>query len=219
MSASSSTSQRLTAMYGVDAPPNGHQRREIFGIDLERSLDQRGIRVAGVYYQSAEIQEWRRQVGDTKVRLRFDPSNIGYVSVWIGERWLTVPSVRDMFRGLDLETWMESVRDLRRRHAKNAKIYEHIALAAIRAISQMADDAMRRVSIDATRPTAEELDREERHLLLGFEITDDNALGSDEGPKTDLLGGGIPVASARPPVTPIQPSRPAADDGDYGLED
>jgi putative transposase len=213
--------QRLTAQYGVDAPPNGHQRREIFGIDLERSLDQRGVRAAGVYYQSAEIQEWRRQVGDTKIRLRFDPADIGYVSVWLGERWLTVPSVKEMFRGLDLQTWLESVRDIRRRHAENAKVYEHIALAAIRAISQMADDAMRRVSIDATRPTAEELDREERHLLLGFEIIDDAPLVHDQqsAPKASILDGGIPVASARPPVTPTPPAPPSTDDGDYGLED
>jgi putative transposase len=213
--------QRLTAMYGVDAPPNAHQRREIFGIDIERSLDQRGVRVAGIYYQSPEIQEWRRQVGDTTVRLRFDPSNIGYVSVWIGERWLTVPSVRDMFRGLDLTTWLESVRDLRRRHAENAKVYEHIALAAIRAISQMAEDAMRRVSIDTTRPTPEELEREERHLLLGFEIVDDHPLVDDEAPKpkANILDGSIPIARARPPVSPTPPADRAADDGDYGLED
>jgi putative transposase len=213
--------QRLTAKYGVDAPPNGHQRREIFGIDLERSLDQRGVRVAGIFYQSPEIQEWRRQVGDTKVRLRFDPSDIGYVSVWIGERWLTVPSVQDMYRGLDLQTWLESVKDIRRRHAENAKVSEHIVLAAIRAISQMADNAMRRVSIDATRPTAEEIEREERHLLLGFEIADKDALVHDEKrpPKANILDGAIPVASARPPVTPTALTPRAPDDGDYGLED
>jgi putative transposase len=213
--------KRLTDKYGVDAPPNGHQRREIFGIDLERSLDQRGVRVAGVYYQSPEIQDWRRQVGDTKVRLRFDPSDIGYVSVWIGERWLTVPSVRDMYRGLDLRTWLESVKDIRRRYAEEAKISEHIVLAAIRAISEMADDAMRRASIDATRPTAEEIEREERHLLLGFEIVDEGALGEDENrkPNGSILDGGIPVASAQPPVTPIPPAPPTTEDGDYGLED
>ncbi len=212
---------RLTARYGVDAPPNGHQRREIFGVDLERSLDQRGVRVAGVFYQSPKIQEWRRQVGHTKVRVRFDHFDIGHVSVWIGERWLTVPSVRELHRGLDLETWLESVRDLRRRFAEQAKLSEHIVLAAIRAISQMADGAMRRASIDATRPGADEIEREERHLLLGFEIVDDDTLVRDAEPtpKANVLDGGIPVARARPPVTPTTPTPHAAADGDYGLED
>ncbi|MDA9509427.1 hypothetical protein XI09_33285 [Bradyrhizobium sp. CCBAU 11386] len=212
--------ERLTEKYGVDAPPNGHQRREIFGVDLERSLDTRGVCVAGVYYQSPELQEWRRQVGDTKVRLRFDHFDLGHVSVWIGKRWMTVPSVREMFRGLSLETWLESVRDLRRRHAKNAKLTEHIVFAAIRAISQMADDAMRRVSIDLTRPTAESLRHEENNLLLGFEIVDEGALGDQPfQPKADILDGAVPVGSARPPATSPAPPHRTADDGDYGLED
>lgn len=215
--------ERLTAQYGVDAPPNGHQRREIFGIDLKRSLDQRGVRVLGVYYQSPQLQEWRRQVGDTTVRVRFDASDIGHVSVWIGENWLTVPSVREMYRGLDLGTWLESVKDLRRRHAANAKINEHIAMAAIRAISAMADDAMRRVSIDALRPTPEQLGHEERNLLLGLEIIDDISV-TERPPKTDILDGGIPVASVTAPTRLVQRPRPQAPvqrdaDDDFGLED
>lgn len=214
--------ERLTAKYGIDAPPNAHQRREIFGIDLDRSLDQRGIRVLGAYYQSEQLQEWRRQVGDTVVRVRYDTSNIGYISVWINENWLTVPSVLEMHRGLDLETWLESVRDLKRRYAASAKIYEHIAMAAIRAISAMADDAMRRVSIDATRPTSEQLNHEESNLLLGFEIADDIS-STDPSPKSNLLDGGLLVASATTETDASQPAQPQPPEPSskeyYGLED
>ncbi|MBN8978639.1 MAG: DDE-type integrase/transposase/recombinase [Rhizobiales bacterium] len=214
--------QRLTATYGVDAPPNAHQRREIFGTDLDRALDQRGLRACGVYYQSAALQEWRRKVGDTTVCLRHDSSDIGHVSVWIGEQWLTVPSVRDMFRGLDLSTWLTSARDLKRRYAANAKIHEKIALAAVRAISAMAEDAMRRTSIDATRLTRDELDREERHLFLGFDIVDD-VDPDDVSLKSNILDGGVAVKSATTPTQPIQHPQPqdgsANEADDFGLED
>lgn len=213
--------QRLAARYGVDAPPNPHQRREIFGIELERALDQNGVRVAGLYYQSTAIQHLRRQVGDTKVRVRFDETDIGHVSVWVGEAWVTVPSVRQMVRGLHLDVWLESVRDLKRRFAASARMYEHIVHEAIRAISKMANDAMARVSIDRTRPTVEELDRTEAGLLLGFNIEDDVAGADETG--TGILGNGIPVAKAQPPVTPRPaPNPPAArpdSEDDYGLED
>jgi len=160
--------QRLTAQYGVDAPPNAHQRREIFGLDVERSLDQRGVRVAGIYYQSPEIQSLRGEVGDTRVRVRFDPADVGHVSVWTGQAWQTVPSVRDIVRGITLDHWLAAVRDLKRRHAANARTSEHIVLAAIRAIAAISDGAKCRASITATRPMAVELDRTETGSCWGL---------------------------------------------------
>ncbi|WP_315810671.1 Mu transposase C-terminal domain-containing protein [Bradyrhizobium sp. SZCCHNR3107] len=189
--------KRLTDLYGIAAPPNAHQRREIFGVELERNLHPRGVRVQGLYYQSEALQVWRRQVGDTTVTLRFDPLDIGYVSVWIGNSWLTVPSVRAVVRGVNLYTWLDAVTDLKRTHQENARHYEHIVHDAIRAIAQTADQAIRRTAVFATRPTVDELNHVESGLMLGFDFVDNDA--PEEVPKATLLDGGIPVASAQSP--------------------
>ncbi|WP_398468949.1 Mu transposase C-terminal domain-containing protein [Tardiphaga sp.] len=212
--------QRLTQKFGVDPSPNRDQRREIFGVELERVLDQNGVRVQGLFYQSEEMQRWRRQLGDTKVRVRVDENDIGYVSVWLGDDWITVPSVRTIVRGVHLDTWLESVRDLRRRFAEGAKMYEHIVDESIRAIAKMADDAMRRVAIDRTSPTAAELDQTETGLLLGFQIEDDADDADDDHGDGGILGRGIPVANSTPPTDPTGQHRPTkARDDDYGLDD
>jgi putative transposase len=211
--------ERLTAKYGIDACPNPHQRREIFGVELERTLDANGVKVCGLFYQSPVIQEWRRRVGDARVRVRFDECDIGHVSVWIENTWITVPSVKEFVRGLHLHTWMESVRDLRRRFASQARIDEHIVAEAIQAIRRMSNEAMARVAIDRTRPTKHEIELTESSLLLGFQIVDAPIEGTGIG--GGILANEIPVASAKPPQIPPTKPRPPKneDDDDHGLED
>ncbi len=211
--------KRLTAQYGVDACPNPHQRREIFGVEIVRALDANGVKVCGLFYQSPVIQEWRRRVGDARVRVRFDECDIGHVSVWVENAWISVPSVKEFVRGRHLHTWTECVRDLRRRFAAEARIDEHIVAEAIQAIQRISDEAMARVAIDRTRPTSDEIDRTETSLMLGFQIVD--APTEDTGIGGGILANEIPVASAKPPRLPPTEPRPPKneDDDNYGLED
>ncbi|QLH71642.1 Mu transposase C-terminal domain-containing protein [Rhodopseudomonas palustris] len=197
---------RLTALYGTAPCPNIHERRDIFGVPLKRNLDTRGVRVGGNYYQSEEMQEWRRQVGDTDLDVRFDTSDIGHISAWFDGRWNVVPAVRKSLRGVDFNTWKDAVADLRRRHAAGARVYEHIVHDAIRAISAIAEDAVCRTAISGTRPTAKELDWEENGLTLGFDIVSDD-VAEDKHPD-DILGTGFPGAVAQPKATPIPSDSP-----------
>ncbi|MCK7473398.1 MAG: Mu transposase C-terminal domain-containing protein [Rhodopseudomonas palustris] len=168
---------------------------------MKRNLDTRGIRVGGNYYQSEEMQEWRRRVGDTYLDVRFDTSDIGHISAWFDGRWNVVPAVRKSLRGVDFNTWKEAVADLRRRHAAGAQVYEHIVHDAIRAISAIAEDAVCRTAISGTRSTAKELDLEEDRLTLGFDIVSDD-IAEDKHPD-DILGNGFPGAAAQPELPPI----------------
>jgi hypothetical protein len=67
---------------------------------------------------------------------------------------------------------------------------------------------MRRVRINATAPTQEEIDREERAAFRVFEISDSPDPGG-------LFGDSIDVPS---PVTPSQ-EPPKSDDDDFKMED
>ena len=130
-----------------------------------------------------------------------------------------MPSVKEFVRGLHLHTWMESVRDLRRRFASQARIDEHIVAEAIQAIRRMSNEAMARVAIDRTRPTKHEIELTESSLLLGFQIVDAPIEGTGIG--GGILANEIPVASAKPPQIPPTKPRPPKneDDDDHGLED
>jgi putative transposase len=203
---------RLTSLYGTAPCPNVHERRDVFGVPLKRSLDTRGIRVGGNFYQSDEMQEWRRQVGDTELDIRFDTNDIGHISAWFDDRWNVVSAVRKSLRGVDFNTWKAAVADLRRRHAAGARVYEHVVHDAIRAISAIAEDAVCRTAISGTRPTAKELDWEESGLMLGFDIVGDN-VAEDKHPD-DILGAGFPGATNPPPLPPVAGDDPDDTDDD-----
>ncbi|WP_441280408.1 Mu transposase C-terminal domain-containing protein [Tardiphaga sp. 862_B3_N1_1] len=188
--------KRLTALYGTAPCPDLHERRDIFGVPLKRDLDARGIRFANNFYQSDEIQEWRRQVGDTKLDIRVDTTDIGHVSAWFDDRWNVVPAVRTALRGVDLNTWKDAVTELRRHHAAGARVNEHFVHGAIRAITAIAEDAVCRTAISGTRPTKEQLDWTEDGLTLGFDVGADDA-AEDKHPD-DILGQGFPRATGQP---------------------
>lgn len=201
---------RLTNMYGVAPCPNVHERRDIFGVPLKRNLDTRGIRVNSNFYQSEAIQEWRRQVGDTELDVRYDTADIGHISAWFNDQWNVVPAVRTALVGVDLNVWQQVVADLRRRHAAGARVYEHIVHDAIRAISSIAGDAVCRTAISGVRPTADQINHAEDSLMLGFDIVEDNV--GEMKPDGDILGAGFPVTPVTPFLTPSAENTPAARD-------
>lgn len=199
---------RLTNLYGIAPCPNVHERRDIFGVPLKRALDTRGIRVNDNFYQSEAMQEWRREVGDTELDIRYDTADIGHISAWFNDQWNVVPAVRTALVGVDLNIWRQVVADLRRRHAAGARVYEHIVHDAIRAISSIAEDAVCRTAISGVRPTARQINRAEHSLLLGFDIVRDDVgeIKSDG----DILGAGFPLTPLTPSIAPHSDLAPAA---------
>lgn len=192
----------LVDKYGILPPPGTDELRNIFGLRVERALDHHGVRVAGIHYQSPKLQEYRREVGDVRVPVTFDLENLGRVGVWIRGGWLPVPAIRGNFHGVHLDVWTESMRDLRRRNLVQANLSQHYVDDAIRAISAMGNQAMRRANIAASTITAEDLQRYERELLYGFDIVGD---GSDDGPvvanvdrhgKQDRFANATPILDA-----------------------
>ncbi|WP_316224521.1 Mu transposase C-terminal domain-containing protein [Bradyrhizobium sp. SZCCHNR2031] len=169
----------LVERYGILPPPSSDELRNVFGPRIERALDHRGVRVAGIHYQSPRLQEYRRKVGDTNVAVKFDPENLGKISVWVDAGWLTVPAVLGSFAGVHLDHWTEAVRDLRRRNLVKSALSQHFVDGAIRDIASMGRLAMAHASVSATTSTAKDLERTERELLYGFDIfpPDDNAAG------------------------------------------
>jgi putative transposase len=210
--------KRLVNEFGVRASPTPHQRRERFGVELERVVNKSGILIAGNYYQSKELAAHFRQVGSTVLKIRFDASDIGHISARFGDRWNTIPSVREDVRGMDLSTWKQVVADLKARHTAGAKVYEHIVHEAVRAISALAKNAMHMTAISSDRPTKDEIDHAEASLQLGFEIVSERTSGRK--PAGDILGKVFtadqhnPACATAPVTAPAEsplPSVPSAE--------
>ncbi|QRI72609.1 DDE-type integrase/transposase/recombinase [Bradyrhizobium sp. PSBB068] len=205
----------LVDKYGILPPPGRDELRNIFGPRIERALDHRGVRVAGIHYQSPKLQEYRRKVGDAVVAAKFDPEDLGRVSIWVDEGWLSVPAMRGNFDGVHLEVWTEAMKDLRRRNLVKAGLSQHYVDDAIRAISAMGNLAMARANIAAPTITAEDLARHERELLYGFDIVGNDA---PDGPVTanrDSDGNRDRFANATPILDrPVSSGETNASDND-----
>lgn len=188
----------LVDRYGILPPPGRDELRNVFGPQIERALDHRGVRLAGIHYQSPKLQEYRRKVGDTAVAVKFDPEDLGRVSVWVDEGWLSVPAMRGKFDGVHLEVWTEAMKDLRRRNLVKAGLSQHYVDDAIRAISAMGNLAMARANIAAPTITAEDLARHERELLYGFDIVGGDATDGPVTANRDSEGNRDRFANAIP---------------------
>ncbi|MET4085623.1 Mu transposase C-terminal domain-containing protein [Bradyrhizobium sp. S3.5.5] len=199
----------LVERYAVLPPPGRDEIRNIFGPRIERALDHRGVRVAAIHYQSARLQEYRRKVGDAKVAVKFDPEDLGRVSVWIDDAWLTVPAIVGSLDGVHLDHWSEAIKDLRRRNLIQSSLSRHYVDGAIRDLASMGRLALSFADVSAPTLTADDLERVERELLYGFDIVDPDDGGAPESANaSDRSGSNERFANAIPVTDP-----PPGDDG------
>jgi putative transposase len=215
---------RLTAKYGVLPPPDHETRRHIFGIACDRRIGNRGIRVMGLYYQSAALQRLRHAVGQKPVRVRINRYDLSEISVSTKTGWLSVPpSVEGVYLcGVSYWEWIAAVRDLKRKNADTSKLSADIVNAAIEAIRATADMAVARAELGSPIIAREDLERLDRDLFRGFgfegggQVSNEDILGEDEGQGDDDQTP-PPADPIDVPATPEQPTIP--DDDIFGPTD
>ncbi|KQP52818.1 Mu transposase C-terminal domain-containing protein [Methylobacterium sp. Leaf106] len=194
---------RLTGMFGVSKAPDRHKIRSIFGIPLERTLGNGGIRVLGLRYWCEPLVEHFKHHGNVDMEVKLDPEDLGEVAVRIGNAWHVATCVREGFEDVTLETWIRASRDLAHKHAAGAALTQHAVSAAIREAGILTREAMDRAGISAVQATVEDIDRAEREIMQGWTMPDADAAepASERG---DPLDRGIPVTGPddRPPTLP-----------------
>lgn len=93
-----------TEEFGVDPPPDGHLRRVVFGMPFKAMLGAHGLRVLGIDYNSADLNELFRQEGHIEVDGKVDLMNLGAITAKIGEseddgeEWVVVDGPPELFR-------------------------------------------------------------------------------------------------------------------------
>jgi putative transposase len=185
--------KRLTRLYGVLPPPSEHIRRHVFGLSMARRINNKGIRILGLQYQSAALQKLRSSVRQKLVTIRVNRYDLGYISVQSGEGWLSVPCVFSEISGMSIREWMAAAKDLRRKNAEMASLDKDIVRQAMDDLRQCADMAVKRAEIGEPIMSSEDLEKAERELFRAFEIS---------YTPIPAEGDWLPAANANEPASP-----------------
>lgn len=163
--------KRLLRQHKVIPAPTGSLRRHIFGINMHRVIDQNGVRFMGIHYQSAALQALRRN-RTSQVLVRVDHYDLGEISVWAGDGWLSVKAVYDEFQGMSIWVWTALCDELRRRNLEKAKL----ARATIRKAKEAlrAEGKIARLEAGIDNPVASESQYEywESKMNMNIEVTE-----------------------------------------------
>jgi putative transposase len=126
--------------YPLSGLPDVASKRLAFGKRLKRKVSQEGIVVMGVYYQSPELGMYFMGMDTKIVDVRWDPENLGAISVYLEGKWQVVPSVYDRFVGMHFHDWTKVRRALRAKSASRKVWNQEIVFNAIDQIEDLVKD-------------------------------------------------------------------------------
>lgn len=199
-----------TRRFGISPPPGTDELRNSFGVDLTRIAGPNGVRVMGLHYQDEVLQEHRRRYGDAKVELRYDPGDIGCVSVRLGDAWYPVRCLTPGFEGVSMDDWRLASTALRKQHGAEAAISQAILDKALREIRALARRTLESAGLGTEPPTKATVEAAERKLMIAFRLP----VRDETGPRPDLLADAPPSVGAAP-----EDDRPPREDGEHAADD
>lgn len=214
---------RLSAKYGVLPPPDAAKRRHIFGIPCGRRIQNKGIRTFGLHYQSLELQQLRRMVGQKPILVRVDRLNLGEISVRTPDGWMVVKHVlKDVeLSGVSYWEWIAAVEDLRLRNADISRLSVDVVNKALSAIRGTTEMAIQRAELGSPILGGSDADRLDRNLFRTFAIADASIEDEDVEDYLGSLEEEDGVTDANPPMVPDQVHSDSSlkSDDQFGAED
>lgn len=164
--------RRLIRTHRLMPPPTGRRRRHIFGINVMRMLGKGGVRFLGIPYQSTALQAVLRRKKQ-RVLIRVDQYDLGEVSVWNGEGWISVPSVVPDFKGMSIWTWRVAWLELRKLNLAKARLSRAILRKANADAREKAEIARLEAGFDAPILTEKTFLKWEGEMERGITIVKD----------------------------------------------
>lgn len=204
---------RLTAKYGLPAPVDAMDRRAIFGIELERSISGRGVRVFGADFACEKLRDARKHCHQHKARLRFDPLDLGWIAVEVGDRWYPAHDLSGALSGTSFYQWSAFARTVMDHNRERAEISAEIYHDGLRRLELLSTEAAKTAQLGRMKFTADEIDRAEQTLGLGLHLL---PAAPDHGSvaSSNWLDAGFEVGGDDPDdaETPHPPENPPSDD-------
>ena len=199
-----SSSLKLTKKHGVDPCPDWDKRRNVFGIELDRTLSVAGIRFLGIQYRSKKLHKYFLRHKNISCKIRVHPGNLGAISVKIGKGFLTVRTRSD-FEGVTAESWIAAEARLRAYGAHLKEITAPVLRKAFNEIEKIAETGRKRVDISDTVITKKALLIADRNTEI-FAHYPDEEYDLEPEPENDgdLFSHGTRVNGQRSPRKPAR---------------
>jgi putative transposase len=183
---------RLSKEHGLTPCPDPDLRRNVFGVDIKRTLSASGVRFLGIQYRSEELHKHFMKVKNAELTVRVYAGNLGAISVKIGKKFLTVMAPSE-FAFVDAQTWIGAEALLRRRGAHYKKITREIVLEAIAEFGRLAAVGRRRADISDSQISKNALLHAERSIKIFARYPDQ--VDDTEEAGGDLYAGAIKVGT------------------------
>lgn len=217
----------LRKKVGVPLSPNEDAMRACFGITVERRLRSEGIQLYCNKYQSTELQSIRRTYRTGLLKVRFDPDDLGHISVDTPKGWLKVACTTPEMHGTTLEAHVANRQRMLARYGEEAAQFEAVTKKALADLRRLSNESRASRGIASPVLTADNLAKIDSLFsddrLRVDEDFDGDILGLDE---TDEAGvAGDPEAAGETTASLIRDSMPFLgdddddDDFEYVLED
>lgn len=180
---------RLTAEFGVDAPPDDHLRRIVFGQTLSPVLGAHGVRVLGIDYNSFELNALFRMEGPIHVEVRVDHRNLGAISAKIGNDWVLVEGPEELHR-VTAEDWISVWDEFQASNAEVNEITRPILDQTMAHLAEIGRLARARVNIAQEPMDQETLQYHQKRMNVGVKFAKEAVEERRQG-RLDVLDGAL----------------------------
>ena len=137
------------------------------------------------------------------VDIRWDPEDLGAISVFLEGAWHVVPAVYDRFEGMHFYVWLKVCRALRSKSAARKVFNMETVFNAIDKIEDLVKDRSTALLMIDTNISDHELEKIQENFFSSFRLDDTARLKSnDAGPGREIV--------PRAPDPDIAPSRTKA---------
>lgn len=198
--------RRLTAEWGVQPPPDRDTHRAVFGERLARKLSREGVSVLGMRYHSEQLAQWMLHKEGRDVEVRWDPENIGSVTVYAGNQKFDVGAVLPGFDGVSARKWIAAIREVRASNQRRQSCERRVILAAIDAIEARSTEATQLAGLLVDEWSPERIRQQEDRLFIGFGVVEDRPVQPVAG---DRIGRSIATPVSQGPASDERAARPA----------
>lgn len=163
--------KRLIKTHRIRPEPTGRRRRHIFGINVYRTLSSSGLRFLGIPYQSTALQAILRRKKQ-KVLIRVDRFDLGEISVWDGQGWITVHAPGEDFKGMSVWTWRAAHLELRKLNLEKARMSRAVLRQARAELEAKGEVRALEAGIDSPILTEEAFHAWEKEMDRGIVLVD-----------------------------------------------
>lgn len=182
---------RLTEEFGVDPPPDDHLRRIVFGVELHPILDASGLRVFGVDYQSAELNEYFGVKKHVAIPVRVDLRKMGAISAKIGGDWVLVEGPEEL-SNVTVKDWIAVWDEFQMRNAAVNKLTRPLLDDTISHLVKVGKIGRERMNIALEPMSPKEIAHHQSRMKIGVKFVPERKKAKQAGPK-DLYDGALTV--------------------------